>query len=213
MPRLPNARILRGVFPPCGVFLLGLTAAALVGCGTLKRPGKDDLADRLPSAVDRSSAQPPSILHLEALQKLLQADTQTQANLVDSARVESEASRLAPARLRYALLLGTPGHAGYDPGAALTILTDVLAVPTTLPPAERALALFTAQNINGNAELKSDVKKLRSDLERMERDQVAGLTRRLQAESEENAKLRKALDEARAKLDAVSKIETGGRKP
>lgn len=196
-----------------GLASLGLAAAGLVGCAALQRPPKDDLADRLPSAVDRTAAQPPSILHLEALQKLLQADSQTQANLLESSRVESEASRLAPARLRYALLLGTPGHAGFDPGAALTILRDVLAVPTTLPPAERALALFTAQNITGNADLKAEVKKLRADLERVEREQVGSLSRRLQAESEENAKLRKALDEARAKLDAISKIETGGRKP
>jgi hypothetical protein len=207
MLRLPDTRSIRGIV------LLGLSATLAAGCGVLQRTPKDDLADRLPSAVDRSIAQPASILHLEALQRLLQADTQTQANLLDTARIESEASRLAPARLRYALLLGTPGHAGYDPSAALTILTDVLAVPTTLPPAERALALFTTQNITGNADLKNEVKKLRGDLERMERDQLGTLSRRLQAESEENAKLRKALDEAKAKLDAISKIETAGRKP
>jgi hypothetical protein len=35
----------------------------------------------------------------------------------------------------------------------------------------------------------------------------AALNRRLQAEMDENARLRKALDEARAKLDAVATIE------
>jgi len=36
---------------------------------------------------------------------------------------------------------------------------------------------------------------------------VAAVTKRLQTEQEENAKLRKALDEARAKLDAIVNIE------
>ena len=39
------------------------------------------------------------------------------------------------------------------------------------------------------------------------RDKLQGLNRRLAAESDENVKLRKALDEARAKLEAITHIE------
>ncbi len=39
------------------------------------------------------------------------------------------------------------------------------------------------------------------------RDKVQAMNRRLAAELDENAKLRKALDEARAKLEAVTHIE------
>ncbi len=39
------------------------------------------------------------------------------------------------------------------------------------------------------------------------RDKLQAINRRLAAESDENAQLRKALDEARAKLDAVTHIE------
>ena len=39
------------------------------------------------------------------------------------------------------------------------------------------------------------------------RDKLQALNRRLTAESDENVKLRKALDEARAKLEAVTHIE------
>jgi len=38
-------------------------------------------------------------------------------------------------------------------------------------------------------------------------DKLQSINRRLAAESDENAKLRKALDEARAKLEAVTHIE------
>jgi transcriptional/translational regulatory protein YebC/TACO1 len=39
------------------------------------------------------------------------------------------------------------------------------------------------------------------------RDKLLAVNRRLAAESDENARLRKALDEARAKLEAVTHIE------
>jgi len=39
------------------------------------------------------------------------------------------------------------------------------------------------------------------------RDKLSALSRRLAAESDENVKLRKALDEARAKLEAITHIE------
>ena len=39
------------------------------------------------------------------------------------------------------------------------------------------------------------------------KDKLQAVNRRLQAESDENARLRKALDEAHAKLDAVTHIE------
>ena len=65
------------------------------------------------------------------------------------------------------------------------------------------------QRIGNGADLSSDNQRLRQQLERMEKEQLASLSRKLQAETDENARLRKALDEARAKLEAIGKIETG----
>ena len=42
---------------------------------------------------------------------------------------------------------------------------------------------------------------------RDDREKLAALNKRLQLETEENARLRKELDEARAKLDAIANIE------
>lgn len=185
-------------------------ALATAACGSLgKRPPADPLGDRGVSAVERSANPPALTQHLDAIQKLLAAEPAAQAELLDNARRDAEASRLASARLRHALLLATSGHAGFDPAAAVVILKDILAVPATLPPAERALALVELQRIGNGASLSSENQRLRQQLERMEKEQLAGLSRKLQAEIDENARLRKALDEARAKLDAIGKIETG----
>jgi hypothetical protein len=196
--RLPDLALLLG---------LALTATA---CGNLgKRAPADPLGDRGVSAVERSANPPVLTQHLDAVQKLLTAEPVAQAELLDNARRDAESSRLASARLRHALLLATSGHAGFDPVAAVVILKDILAVPATLPPAERALAMVELQRITNDADLSSENQRLRQQLERMEKEQLASLSRRLQAESEENTRLRKALDEARAKLDAIGKIETG----
>jgi transcriptional/translational regulatory protein YebC/TACO1 len=48
---------------------------------------------------------------------------------------------------------------------------------------------------------------MRDEAPRDEHDKLQAVNRRLAAESDENARLRKALDEAKAKLDAVSHIE------
>ena len=47
----------------------------------------------------------------------------------------------------------------------------------------------------------------RQDAERSANERIAQLTRRLTTESEENARLKKALAEAQAKLDAIANIE------
>ncbi len=194
---------------PDFALLLGL-ALATTACGSFgKQAPRDPLADRSVSAVERSANPPALTQHLDAIQKLLAADAAAQSEMLDNARRDAESSRLASARLRHALLLATSGHAGFDPLAAVLILKDILAVPATLPPAERALAMVELQRISNGADLSSENQRLRQQLERMERDQLTSLNRKLQAETDDNARLRKALEEARAKLDAIGKIETG----
>ncbi|MEA3161765.1 MAG: hypothetical protein QOD95_3313, partial [Gammaproteobacteria bacterium] len=56
--------------------------------------------------------------------------------------------------------------------------------------------------------LQAENKRMRDDAAHDEtRDKLLAANRRLAAESDENVKLRKALDEARAKLEAITHIE------
>jgi hypothetical protein len=66
--------------------------------------------------------------------------------------------------------------------------------------------------VDAELRLNAENERLRAEAQRertRERGTAANpaLSRRLQSEIEENARLRKALDEARAKLDAIATIE------
>jgi hypothetical protein len=113
------------------------------------------------------------------------------------------------------MVLSTPGHAGYDPVGAQRLLREVLASPETLLPAERALAFLQLQQVERQQSLQADVRRLQTGAERTANERIAQLTRRLTAESEENARLKKALADAQAKLDAIANIEgsSNNRRP
>jgi hypothetical protein len=144
---------------------------------------------------------------LEMMTTLPQGDPARQAEVFQSAK---DAASLAPTttnRLRYALALAVPGHSGSDPVAAQRQLAELLARPETLLPDERLLAMVELQDIDQRLVLQAENKRLRDEDSQNSRDKLQVLNKRLSAESDENARLRKALDEARAKLDAVTHIE------
>jgi DNA repair exonuclease SbcCD ATPase subunit len=193
-------------------FLLLLLAMTLVACSM----GARDLPSVTPEASlapERTPSANSLQQHFEALQKLSESTPVQQQEILNAAQLEADNTRLAGARLRLALLLGTPGHAGYNVIAASQILNDILKVPETLPPLERTLARIEAARIREDTARQVEARQLRDELERVERERINPLARRLQTETEETAKLRKALEEARAKLDAISNIErvTTGR--
>jgi len=74
-------------------------------------------------------------------------------------------------------------------------------------PDERLLALVELQEVDQRLVLQTENQRLLDEASHDSRDKLQAANHRLQAESDENARLRKALDEARAKLDAVTHIE------
>lgn len=180
------------------------TVSACADFGT-RRPGPDMGAA---SEADRTTAQAQAIAtHLEKLARLAQAPPAEQAEIFSAAKLEYEVTPTASHQLRYALALATDGHGSYDAPLAQRLLRELVARPETLLPAERALAFLALQNLDRRIALSEDNRRLRAEGARDGRERVAAANRRLQAEVEENAKLRKALDEARAKLDAIANIE------
>jgi len=72
------------------------------------------------------------------------------------------------------------------------------------------LAAVELKEVEQRLILQAENKRLRDEAPRDSadaRDKVLAINRRLSAEQDENAKLRKALDDARAKLEAVTHIE------
>jgi len=184
-----------------------LAALGVGGCGALggsKAPP--------PEVPVHSTAQETSYLTplLEMMSNLPQGDPARQAELFQQAKDAAELSPTTSNKLRYALALATPGFGGSDPVAAQRQLSQLLARPETLLPAERLLAAVELKEVEQRLVLQAENKRLRDEAPRDSadaRDKVQAANRRLAAEQDENAKLRKALDEARAKLEAITHIE------
>jgi hypothetical protein len=182
-------------------------ALLLAGCGAslpLKRP-RDTQA--LP-AVDRNSTEASLIAgYLDTCLKVARGTPAEQAEVLATAHNDYRAAPTPSRVLRYAMVLSTPGHAGADPVVAQRLLREVLANPETLLPAERALAFLQLQQVERQQTLQADVRRLQTGAERNANERIAQLTRRLTTESEENTRLKKALADAQAKLDAIANIE------
>jgi hypothetical protein len=186
----------------CLALLCGLCGCAMMGANESAKT----------QAPDDASAQPrdpgPLAPLLEMMSALPQGDPARQAEIFQSAKQTAALSPTTSNRLKYALALAIPGHSGSDPVAAQRQLAELLARPETLLPDERLLAMVELQDVDQRLVLQAENKRLRDDESRDDsRDKLQAVNRRLAAESDENARLRKALDEARAKLDAVTHIE------
>jgi hypothetical protein len=145
---------------------------------------------------------------LQMMSSLPQGDPARQAEIFQSAKDAADLAPTTSNRLRYALALATPGFSGTDDVAAQRQLAELLARPETLLPIERLLALVELKEVEQRLILQAENKRVRDDAQHDDsRDKLATVNRRLAAESDENVRLRKALDEARAKLEAVTHIE------
>jgi hypothetical protein len=176
------------------------------GCTSL---GGDRASTKVaPVVADRPS---PDLISVSALLELMQSlpegDPARQAEVFQSAKDAASISPTTSNKLKLALALATPGHPGSDPVAAQRQLSELLATPETLLPAERLLALVELKEVDQRLVLQAENAQLRDDARSEARDKLSVVAKRLAAETDENARLRKALDEAQAKLEAVTHIE------
>ena len=196
-------KILLAVSVAVGV--MGISA-----CGTMPASRSREVA---PPSVDRNSTENTVITsYLDLCLRLARGTPAEQAEILASASNDYSAAPTPSRVLRYAMVLSTPGHAGHDPVVAQRLLREVLASPETLLPAERALAFLQLQQVERQQSLQADVRRLQSGAERTTNDRIAQLTQRLKTESEENTRLKRALADAQAKLDAIANIEGSANK-
>lgn len=186
-----------------------LVLGALAGCNSLPRL-PERVPDPVPSSETIQAAQLNS--YASALQRIVGGSPTEQAEVLTDARVSFEQARQGPAVLRYALLLAAPLHAGRDPLLAQQLLHESLARPELLSEIERALANLELERMNAELRLAAENERLVTEA-RVERERVrsgpsaAGLSREVKALTEQNAQLRRSLDEARAKLDQIAEFE------
>jgi hypothetical protein len=185
-----------------------MCAATLTACtGSPLFQQRPRGADATP-AIDRAATSATLLAsYLDVLQKLIQGAPAEQAEILVSAQREYDLAPTPSKQLRYALVLAAPNHTGTDLPRAQRLLRELLATPETLVPAERAFAFLELQKVDKQLALVAENQRLQSGSDRVDRERLATANRKLQLEIDENVRLRKALEEANAKLSAIANIE------
>jgi len=151
--------------------------------------------------------------YLETLDRLGHGGAAHQAEIIESTRNAYLSDPTTRKRLRYAFVLSVPGHAASDPAGARALLGEALATPETLLPSERALADVMVRDLDARLALTRENESLRNGSATEEEERIAELNRRLQAEIAEKDRLRRELERAEAKLEAIATLEGGPTQP
>ena len=183
---------------------VGCLALSLAGCtGWTGMGGKAP-----PEAVPVSPTEADVVAaHLDVMSRLGAGTPAEQAEIVESARRGYLESPGPSRQLRYACVLATPAHGGSDPAGARILLGELLAAPERLGAAERALAQIVYREVNARLSLESELRELRAATGRADQERAAAANRRIQVLAADNARLKKELDEALAKLEAIAELE------
>jgi len=151
--------------------------------------------------------------YLATLDRLGRGGAAEQAEIVSVSRGAYLADPSTQKRLRYAFVLAVPGHPASDPAGARALLGEALATPETMLPSERALADLMVRDLDARLALTHENETLRSGTTSQDENRIADLNRRLQAETTEKDRLRRELERAEAKLEAIATLEGGTPEP
>lgn len=184
--------------------MMACLALSLAGCSAWT-----GLQEKAPTDVAPASPTEAEIVagHLDVINRLGAGTPAEQAEIVESARRSYLESPSPSHQLRYACVLATPSHGGSDPAGARTLLGELLAAPERLGVPERALAQIVYREVNARLSLESELRALRAATEQADQERAAAVNRRIQAQAAENARLKKELEEALAKLEAIAELE------
>lgn len=197
---------------PERVIALLLAVSLVAGCKNV-----DDWSGlkRRPGTTPTSQTDDGQLVadYLETLDRLGRGGVAEQAEIVDATRTAYLNDPSTRKRLRYAFVLAVPGHAASDPAGARALLGEALATPETMLPSERSLADLMVRDLDARLSLSHENQTLRNGSNSEEENRIADLNRRLQAESAEKERLRKELERAEAKLEAIATLEGGSAPP
>ena len=163
---------------------------------------------------DDSAVEAPGILgapdvsvYLDELHRLANGDPATQTEIFLDAQAGAQLTPGPQTHLRYALVLATPGHAEADANEAQSMLREILARPELMTPGEIALATIQLESAQEIAAARAEVQRLRALTSRAAQTREDATTQRLASVEAENRRLRRELEEAEQKLEAITSIE------
>ena len=203
----PNRTIGRRLGPRTGLLSVCLAGLLLQGCQLveqLRGGAQANAAANAPANPIPASGNAPA--YLDIMNNLSTPDPARQADLFYEVEREYTRAPTTASTLRYAVALVTPGHPASSPSEGKRLLETLLATPERLTQDERTLAAVLLHETDVRLKLEAENRRLLATLDDRSRSQ-ANSDKRIQAQIEENARLRRALAEAQQKLDAIKEIE------
>lgn len=150
---------------------------------------------------------PAAETYLDELYKLASGDPATQAEIFADAEARSTLTPDPQSKLRFALVLATPGHPESDPALAQSQLREILARPELMTPTEISLATIHLRSTERLMMLEAETQRQRASSTRAARTEQQAINQRLASVEAENRQLRRELTEAEDKLEAITSIE------
>ena len=145
--------------------------------------------------------------YLQELYRLSTGDAFTQVEIHADAESAATLTPDPSTRLRYALVLATPGHAGSDPQAAQNLLRELLSQTEMMTPSEVALATIHLKDVEERLVLSAEARRLRADHAQAQTTEQRAIAQRVARVEAENRQLREELADAEQKLEAITSIE------
>ncbi|MGD2167391.1 MAG: hypothetical protein PVF63_04740 [Gammaproteobacteria bacterium] len=166
------------------------------------------------TADTSESGQPPGTMsadalsgYLQLMDDLLEGDTVIQAEAFQRVTADEAAQPNTTNRLRLAIALAIPGHAGSNGEHAQRELRELLAAREILLPEERILASLLLVQIEQRILLDVEAQQTQRAAIQSMQEQTRQLEQRAEVLQDENQSLRRQLDEAQNIINEITNIE------
>jgi hypothetical protein len=199
---------MRKVTPTCKIMniaIIAITIAMTSGCADMK----GWLTGKRTANANESVilGAPEADQYIQEMYKLTSGDPATQAEIYADAESAAKLTPGPSTKLRYGLVLATPGHSGSNPQEAQGIFRELLAATELMTPSETALATIHLKTVEQQIVLGAETRRLRSENARAATTEEEAIAQRIATVESENRQLRRDLEEAEQKLEAITSIE------
>ncbi len=194
--------------PTHGVAKFAVIAAITVllsACGQTS----DWIKGRIAKSTDEGEilGAPEIEVYVQELGQIAGGDPAAQAEIYADAYAAANLTPSPSTNLRLGLVLAIPGHPESNPAEAQRLLREVLSQTVLLTPAEISMATIHLNSVERQIVADAEVRRMRSSTSRAAQTQEQAVSQRLTTVEAENRRLRRELEEAEKKLEAITSIE------
>ncbi len=169
----------------------------------------DWIKGRISSGSDNPEilGAPEIEVYVQELGQIASGDPAAQAEIFADAAAAASLTPGPSTNLRLGLVLAIPGHPESDPVRAQSLLREVLTQTVLLTSAEISLATIHLNNVERQIVADAESRRLRASSSRAAQTQEQAISQRLATVEAQNRQLRRDLEEAEQKLQAITTIE------